>query len=148
MWFSDSWADYELLDCSDGQRLERWGNYILVRPDPQVLWKHCKKHPMWKRADAVYTRSGSGGGSWNENSLPEEWKIGYKNLTFSIRPMGFKHTGLFPEQAVNWDWFHDLIKNAGRPVKVLNLFAYTGGATAWWQGQGKMRRFPGFPTRR
>ena len=129
MWFSDSWADYELLDCSDGQRLERWGNYILVRPDPQVLWKHCKKHPMWKRADAVYTRSGSGGGSWNENSLPEEWKIGYKNLTFSIRPMGFKHTGLFPEQAVNWDWFHDLIMNAGRPVKVLNLFAYTGGAT-------------------
>ena len=129
MWFSDSWSDYELLDCSDGQRLERWGNYILVRPDPQVLWKHCKKHPMWKRADAVYTRSGSGGGSWNENSLPEEWKIGYKNLTFSIRPMGFKHTGLFPEQAVNWDWCSERIREAGRPVKVLNLFAYTGGAT-------------------
>lgn len=129
MWFSDSWSDYELLDCSDGQRLERWGKYILVRPDPQVLWKHCKKHPMWKRADAVYTRSGSGGGSWNENSLPEEWKIGYKNLTFSIRPMGFKHTGLFPEQAANWDWFSEKIRSAGRPIKVLNLFAYTGGAT-------------------
>ena len=129
MWFSDSWSDYELLDCSDGQRLERWGKYILVRPDPQVLWKHCKKHPMWKRADAVYTRSGSGGGSWNDNSLPEEWKIGYKNLTFSIRPMGFKHTGLFPEQAVNWDWCSERIREAGRPVKVLNLFAYTGGAT-------------------
>lgn len=129
MWFSDSWADYELLDCSDGQRLERWGNYILVRPDPQVLWKHCKKHPMWKRADAVYTRSGSGGGSWNENSLPEEWKIGYKNLTFSIRPMGFKHTGLFPEQAANWDWAMRKIRAAGRPVSVLNLFGYTGAAT-------------------
>ncbi len=129
MWFSKDWKDYELLDCSDGKRLERWGDYTLIRPDPQVLWKNCKKHPKWKNADAVYTRSGSGGGSWNENSLPEEWKIGYKSLKFSLKPMGFKHTGLFPEQAVNWDWFSELIKNAGREIKVLNLFAYTGGAT-------------------
>ncbi len=129
MWFSDKWQDYELLDCSDGQRLERWGNFILIRPDPQVLWKNCKKSPMWKRADAIYTRSGSGGGSWSENSLPSEWKIGYRNLRFSLKPMGFKHTGLFPEQAVNWDWFSEMIEKANRPIKVLNLFAYTGGAT-------------------
>ena len=129
MWLADQWKDYEVLDTSEGEKLERWGKYLLVRPDPQVLWKHCKKHPMLKRADAVYTRSGSGGGSWNENSLPEEWKIGYKNLTFSIRPMGFKHTGLFPEQAVNWAWYQQKIRAANRPVKVLNLFGYTGGAT-------------------
>ncbi len=129
MWFSDKWQDYELLDCSDGQRLERWGNFILIRPDPQVLWKNCKKSPMWKRADAIYTRSGSGGGSWNKNNLPSEWEIGYRNLRFSLKPMGFKHTGLFPEQAVNWDWFSEMIEKANRPIKVLNLFAYTGGAT-------------------
>jgi len=129
MWFSEHWNDYELLDCSDGQRLERWGDYTLIRPDPQVIWKNCKKHPAWKKADGVYTRSKSGGGSWNENRLPEEWEIGYRDLRFSLKPMGFKHTGLFPEQAVNWDWFGELIQKADRPIKVLNLFAYTGGAT-------------------
>lgn len=129
MWFSKQWRDYELLDCSDGQRLERWGGYTLIRPDPQVIWKNCKRHPAWKKADGVYTRSKSGGGSWNENRLPEEWEIGYRDLRFSLKPMGFKHTGLFPEQAVNWDWFGGLVEGADRPVKVLNLFAYTGGAT-------------------
>ncbi len=129
MWATENWKDYELLDCSDGQRLERWGNYTLIRPDPQVIWKNCKKHPAWRKADGVYTRSKSGGGSWNENKLPEEWRIGYGDLRFALKPMGFKHTGLFPEQAVNWDWFGDLIRHAGRPIKVLNLFAYTGGAT-------------------
>lgn len=129
MWSADNWKDYKLLDCSDGCRLEKWGDYSLIRPDPQVIWKNCKKHPLWRKADATYTRSKSGGGAWNDNALPEEWRIGYKDLTFSIKPMGFKHTGLFPEQAVNWDWFSSLIKNAGRPIKVLNLFAYTGGAT-------------------
>ncbi len=129
MWSADNWKDYSLLDCSDGCRLEKWGDYTLIRPDPQVIWKNCHAHASWKKADAVYNRSKSGGGSWNENKLPEEWKINYRDLTFSIKPMGFKHTGLFPEQAVNWDWFSDLIKNANRPIKVLNLFAYTGGAT-------------------
>jgi 23S rRNA (cytosine1962-C5)-methyltransferase len=129
MWSADKWKEYSLLDCSDGCRLEKWGEYTLIRPDPQVIWKDCRAHSAWKKADAVYNRSKSGGGSWNENKLPEEWKINYRDLTFSIKPMGFKHTGLFPEQAVNWDWFSDLIKNANRPIKVLNLFAYTGGAT-------------------
>ena len=129
MWFSENWKDYQLLDCSDGCRLEKWGDYTLVRPDPQVIWKNCKKHPAWKKPNGVYTRSKSGGGSWNENNLPEEWNISYGELNFSLKPMGFKHTGLFPEQAVNWDWFSSLIKNADRPIKVLNLFAYTGGAT-------------------
>ncbi|MBQ7779320.1 MAG: class I SAM-dependent methyltransferase [Clostridia bacterium] len=129
MWSADNWKDYSLLDCSDGCRLEKWGGYTLIRPDPQVIWKNCRAHSAWKKADAVYNRSKSGGGSWNENKLPEEWKINYRDLTFSIKPMGFKHTGLFPEQAVNWDWFSALIKNANRPIKVLNLFAYTGGAT-------------------
>ena len=129
MWYSKNWQDYSLLDCSDGCRLEKWGDYTLVRPDPQVIWKGCKAHPSWRKADATYTRSKSGGGAWNENRLPEEWTVGYGELTFSIKPMGFKHTGLFPEQAVNWDWFSELIKAADRPIKVLNLFAYTGGAT-------------------
>ena len=129
MWISDQWKDYELLDTSDGERLERWGKYSLIRPDPQVIWHTDKKHPLWKKADACYRRSHSGGGAWNENRLPESWNIGYRDLTFRIKPMGFKHTGLFPEQATNWDWFSDLITRAGRPIKVLNLFAYTGGAT-------------------
>ncbi|MBQ0101870.1 MAG: class I SAM-dependent methyltransferase [Firmicutes bacterium] len=130
MWSAENWKDYELLDCSDGQRLERWGKYILIRPDPQVIWKNCKKHPLWRKADGIYTRSSTGGGKWNDgNRLPEEWDISYSDLTFSLKPMGFKHTGLFPEQAVNWEWFGDLIRNAGRPIRVLNLFAYTGGAT-------------------
>ena len=129
MWAVNDWKDYELLDCSDGQRLERWGTYLLIRPDPQVIWRGDKKHPGWGKADAVYTRSSHGGGAWNENRLPEEWKISYGSLRFSIRPMGFKHTGLFPEQAVNWNWMSDLIRSADRPVRLLNLFAYTGGAT-------------------
>ncbi len=131
MLYSDNWSDYSLIDCSDGQRLERWNKYILVRPDPQVIWKDTKKSPLWKKADASYMRSRGGGGAWKENSLPSEWNLEYENLglKFVIRPMGFKHTGVFPEQAVNWEWVHDKIKNAGREIKVLNLFAYTGGAT-------------------
>ncbi len=129
MFIADQWKDYELLDTSDGERLERWGRYILVRPDPQVIWHGAAAHPLWKKADATYRRSSSGGGAWQENKLPEEWEIGYRDLRFVVRPMGFKHTGLFPEQAANWDWFSQKIKKAGRPIKVLNLFAYTGGAT-------------------
>jgi 23S rRNA (cytosine1962-C5)-methyltransferase len=134
MWIADNWKDYELTDAANGERLERWGKYVLVRPDPQIIWKGVKRHPAWKRADAVYSRSKSGGGSWSESRLPAEWRIGFpieenKNLNFIIRPTGFKHTGLFPEQAANWKWFYNLIKNSGRKIKVLNLFAYTGGAT-------------------
>lgn len=131
MRYSLNWKDYELLDTSDGERLERWGKYILVRPDPQVIWSGMKKHPLWKKPDAVYSRSKSGGGAWNTNSLPAMWTVKYEKLglCFALKPMGFKHTGLFPEQAVNWEKMYDLIKNAGRPIKVLNLFAYTGGAT-------------------
>ena len=129
MWISENWKDYELIDTSDGERLERWGKYILVRPDPQVIWKTERPAALWGRADAGYKRSRSGGGAWSENSLPEKWRISYGPLTFRIHPTGFKHTGLFPEQATNWDWMMGLIRNAGRPIKVLNLFAYTGGAT-------------------
>ncbi len=131
MWKAENWKDYELLDTSDGERLERWGKYVLVRPDPQVIWKNAKKSRLWNSADATYRRLSGGGGAWKENRLPENWQISYEklNLTFIIKPMGFKHTGLFPEQAVNWDWFSDLIKNSGRSVRVLNLFGYTGGAT-------------------
>ena len=129
MWVSRDWKDYELLDTSDGERLERWGKYILVRPDPQVIWKNARESRLWTKADAGYRRSSSGGGAWSENKLPESWTISYRDLTFKVKPMGFKHTGLFPEQAANWDWFSDLIKKAGRPIRVLNLFAYTGGAT-------------------
>ena len=130
MWCSENWKDYELLDASDGERLERWGKYILVRPDPQVIWKNAARHPKWARADAVYKRSSNGGGGWAKNTLPTQWNIGYGELSFVLRPMGFKHTGLFPEQAANWDWFSELIRKSGRKsVKVLNLFAYTGGAT-------------------
>ena len=129
MWIADNWKDYTVIDTSDGEKLERWGKYTLVRPDPQVIWKPEKKNPLWKQADASYKRSRSGGGAWSENKLPESWVISYGDLKFRIKPMGFKHTGLFPEQAANWDWFSDLIKNAKREIKVLNLFAYTGGAT-------------------
>ena len=129
MWIADNWKDYTVIDTSSGEKLERWGKYTLVRPDPQVIWHTEKKNPLWKRADASYKRSSTGGGAWSDNRLPESWTINYRNLTFLIKPMGFKHTGLFPEQAANWDWFSDLIKNAGREIKVLNLFAYTGGAT-------------------
>lgn len=130
MRYTSDWKDYELLDCSSGERLERWGNVTLIRPDPQVIWKTPKKHPAWRRADAVYHRSSSGGGNWEiKNKIPSFWSIDYGDLSFNVKTMGFKHTGIFPEQAVNWDYTARLIKNAGRPVKVLNLFAYTGGAT-------------------
>ena len=129
MWIADKWKDYTVIDTSSGEKLEMWGKYSLVRPDPQVIWKTEKKHPLWKRADASYKRSRSGGGAWSENKLPETWNINYGDLCFQIKPMGFKHTGLFPEQAANWDWFGKLIKEAERPISVLNLFAYTGGAT-------------------
>jgi 23S rRNA (cytosine1962-C5)-methyltransferase len=132
MWYLDDLGDYELLDCSDGQRLERWGKYILIRPDPQVVWKGVRRHPAWEKADAVYSRSKSGGGYWNENSLPESWMCDIADLSFHVKPMGFKHTGVFPEQASNWKWIEGLCKkrrDEGREVKVLNLFAYTGGAS-------------------
>ena len=129
MWLAYNWKDYTVIDTSSGEKLEKWGKYTLVRPDPQVIWKTEKKNPLWRTADASYKRSRSGGGAWSDNKLPESWVISYGDLSFRIKPMGFKHTGLFPEQAANWDWFGDLIKNAGRPIKVLNLFAYTGGAT-------------------
>ncbi len=133
MRFTKDWKDYELLDCSEGERLERWGKVILIRPDPQIIWNTPKEHPMWKHADARYVRSSQGGGHWEyRRELPEFWKINYKDLTFKISPTGFKHTGLFPEQAVNWDMMIEKIKNAkaeGREIRVLNLFAYTGGAT-------------------
>ena len=129
MWIANDWKDYTILDTSSGEKLEIWGKYSLIRPDPQVIWKTEKKHRLWIHADASYKRSRSGGGAWNENRLPESWHINYKDLTFLIKPTGFKHTGLFPEQAVNWDWFRALIEKADRPIRVLNLFAYTGGAT-------------------
>ena len=129
MWIADNWKDYTVIDTSSGEKLERWGKYTLIRPDPQVIWKTEKRNPLWRTADASYKRSRSGGGAWSDNKLPESWVISYRDLSFRIKPMGFKHTGLFPEQAANWDWFADLIKKANRPIKVLNLFAYTGGAT-------------------
>ena len=129
MWIADNWKDYEVLDTSGGEKLERWGDYILVRPDPQVIWNTPHEHPGWKKENAHYHRSQKGGGEWEFISLPDEWSIRYGNLRFHLKPFSFKHTGLFPEQAVNWDWFSGLIAGAGRPVKVLNLFAYTGGAT-------------------
>lgn len=129
MWIAENWKDYEVIDTSGGEKLERWGNYILLRPDPQVLWNTPKKHPAWKKLNAHYHRSAKGGGSWEFFDLPEQWSIHYKELTFQLKPFSFKHTGLFPEQAANWDWFSELIRSAERPVKILNLFAYTGGAT-------------------
>jgi len=129
MWLADRWIDYELLDCSGGEKLERWGEYILVRPDPQVIWQTPKEHPGWRNPDALYTRSGSGGGRWNRGNTPEKWQIGFGDLTFNVSLMNFKHTGLFPEQAVNWDYISGKISSAGREINVLNLFAYTGGAT-------------------
>ncbi len=129
MWIADQWKDYELLDAAGGERLERWGEYILRRPDPQIIWSGRKQNGNWNMADGVYKRSSKGGGGWIKNDLPEQWNIGYGSLKFVLKPMGFKHTGLFPEQAANWDWFSRLIREAGRPIKVLNLFAYTGGAT-------------------
>lgn len=129
MWVADQWKDYEVIDTSRGEKLERWGSYVLLRPDPQVIWNTPKQAKEWKRLNGHYHRSAKGGGEWEFFDLPNEWSIGYRDLTFHLKPFSFKHTGLFPEQAVNWDWFSRIIRNAGRPVKVLNLFAYTGGAT-------------------
>lgn len=135
MWIADNWKDYEILDTSDGEKLERWGKYILLRPDPQVIWKSDKKNKNWKSLNGHYHRSSKGGGEWEFFDLPNEWQISYCNgAKFNLKPFAFKHTGLFPEQAVNWDWFSSIIKkekekNPDKPIKVLNLFAYTGGAT-------------------
>ena len=129
MWIANQWKDYEVIDTSTGEKLERWGDYILVRPDPQVIWNTPKNNAGWRKKNGHYHRSVKGGGEWEFWNLPEEWSIHYKELTFHLKPFSFKHTGLFPEQAVNWDWFSELIRNAGRPIKALNLFAYTGGAT-------------------
>ena len=127
---ANNWNDYKILDMADGQKLERWGDVILARPDPQIIWKE-KTHPKkWKNINATYHRSKTGGGAWEDKKkMPNQWQIKYKELTFNIKPMGFKHTGLFPEQAVNWDWMMNKIRKANRDIKVLNLFAYTGGAT-------------------
>ena len=129
MWLADNWKDYEVLDTSNGEKLERWGNYLLVRPDPQVVWNTPHTNPGWKKKNGHYHRSSKGGGEWEFFSLPQQWSIHYGKLTLQLKPFSFKHTGLFPEQAANWDWFSNLIQNANRSIKVLNLFAYTGGAT-------------------
>ena len=134
MWIADNWKDYEVLDTSTGEKLERWGDYLLVRPDPQVIWESDKKNPGWRNMNGHYHRSKAGGGEWEFFDLPQEWQIHYGELTFHLKPFSFKHTGLFPEQATNWDWFSKIIrdalaKNPDRQIKVLNLFAYTGGAT-------------------
>jgi len=138
MWKADGWKDFAVLDASSGEKLERWGEYTLVRPDPQVIWQTPKNDRRWKGADGHYIRSSSGGGRWEGRNLPEQWQIAYElaagsddaaRLSFRLQPFKFKHTGVFPEQAANWEWSYGLIGSAGRPVKVLNLFAYTGGAT-------------------
>lgn len=129
MWIADQWNDYEVIDTSGGEKLERWGSYTLVRPDPQVIWNTPKTDRRWRSYDGRYARSNTGGGQWSEKRLPERWQVHYGPLTFNVKPMNFKHTGIFPEQAVNWDFSMEQIKKAGRPISVLNLFAYTGGAT-------------------
>ena len=127
---ASDWNDYQILDMANGEKLEKWNNITLVRPDPQIIWKQKTYPEKWKKADAKYSRSNTGGGAWNYNKkLPSAWQVKYKDLVFNIKPMGFKHTGLFPEQAVNWDWMINKIKSANKEIKVLNLFAYTGGAT-------------------
>ena len=127
---ASNWSDYQILDMANGEKLEKWSNITLVRPDPQIIWNSKSYPEKWKNADATYIRSNTGGGNWKYNKkIPQSWQVKYKNLTFNIKPMGFKHTGLFPEQAVNWDWMMNKIQNANKEVKVLNLFAYTGGAT-------------------
>ncbi|MEF2245034.1 class I SAM-dependent methyltransferase [Paenibacillus sp. IITD108] len=130
MYVANNWTDYEVLDTGDGDKLERWGTYILRRPDPQIIWPIANETGLWKKADGHYFRSSSGGGNWKMNpSLPERWTISYEDLSFHIKPTNFKHTGLFPEQAVNWSWMMNKIRSANRPIRVLNLFAYSGGAT-------------------
>ncbi|MBQ0028130.1 MAG: class I SAM-dependent methyltransferase [Lachnospiraceae bacterium] len=145
MWIADNWKDYEVLDTADGEKLERWGEYTLVRPDPQVIWDSEKNNPGWRKMNGHYHRSKAGGGEWEFHKLPEEWQIGYRDLKFNLKPFSFKHTGLFPEQATNWDWFSGLIREeieSGRrapgEIKVLNLFAYTGGATLSGLAAGAM----------
>ncbi|PWM46444.1 MAG: SAM-dependent methyltransferase [Clostridiales bacterium] len=129
MWVADKWTDFEVIDCSSGEKLERWGQYTLIRPDPQVIWHTQKSENLWQKPSARYDRSKTGGGAWQINNLPAIFQVSYKNLRFALKPMGFKHTGLFPEQAVNWDFMQKAIKNAGREITVLNLFAYTGAAS-------------------
>ena len=129
MWIADNWNDYEVIDTSNGEKLERWGDYLLVRPDPQVIWNTPKRHYGWKKMNGHYHRSKKGGGEWEFFDLPEQWSIHYRDLTFHLKPFSFKHTGLFPEQAVNWDFAREKIESAGRPIRVLNLFAYTGAAS-------------------
>jgi len=129
VWTTNEWKDYSILDASNGEKLEKWGNYFLIRPDPQVIWNTKKELNEWAKPNAHYFRSATGGGKWEFFNLPEVWQIKYKDLTFNLKPMNFKHTGIFPEQAVNWDWIREKIKSANREIKVLNLFAYTGGAT-------------------
>ena len=129
MWLADQWKDYELIDCGRGEKLERWGDKLLVRPDPQAIWNTKRTNRGWKVNDGRYCRSNTGGGHWDKRSLPQNWTVNYGNLTFKVGPMNFKHTGLFPEQAANWDFARSMIRSAGREVNVLNLFAYTGGAT-------------------
>ena len=129
MWISDKWVNYELLDCSDGEKLERWGGFVLIRPEPQAIWKTAKEHPGWQAFDARYERSKSGGGKWSRNSLPDKWQISHNELVFNVSLMNFKHTALFPEQAVNWEYIAEKIKSANRKINALNLFAYSGGAT-------------------
>lgn len=130
MRIAENWQDYKIIDTTDGEKLEIWGDIVLIRPDPQIIWKSEYKSPLWQNAHAHYHRSKEGGGEWDyKKKFPQSWKINYRELAFNIKPTSFKHTGLFPEQAVNWDFMMDKIKNAGRPINVLNLFAYTGGAT-------------------
>ena len=129
MWIADNWKDYAVLDCGGGEKIERWGSQILQRPDPQAIWARDKDCKAWNRPNAIYHRSNAGGGRWEIRKLPEQWAIHYGDLTFQLKPMSFKHTGLFPEQAANWDFIDRMIRGAGRPISVLNLFAYTGGAT-------------------
>ena len=129
MWIADQWKDYEVMDCGDGEKLERWNKQILVRPDPQAIWEAPRRNSAWNHPDARYLRSNTGGGHWERKKLPEQWQVRYRELTFNVKPMNFKHTGLFPEQAVNWDFAMDMIRRADRPIRVLNLFAYTGAAT-------------------
>ena len=129
MWMADSWRDYELLDCGNGEKLERWGGEVLLRPDPQAIWNTPRLHSRWRNPDGRYFRSSTGGGRWDKGRLPEQWQVSYRELTFQVKPMNFKHTGLFPEQAVNWDFAMERIRSAGRHINVLNLFAYTGAAS-------------------
>lgn len=129
MWSKSSWRDYELIDCGGGEKLERWGEQILVRPDPQAIWNTPRNHPYWQKAHGRYVRSNTGGGHWEKNNMPDRWTVSYGELTFNLKPMNFKHTGIFPEQASNWDFAQKCIRRADRPISVLNLFAYTGAAT-------------------